>query len=162
VAWPEFQALLVAVNYTSEELLIESGNTIVQHINRTYIVHQESVKARLHSARSLIHFSVDLWSSPHRKAFVGIHTQWVDENYTLRKALLGLPNIRHSHAGEAMASHVMLTIRTFDIQSRIGYWTSDNGSSNDTCLRKISGALDAEAMCQVIALLGGWKAEVRC
>lgn len=143
VNWPEYQALLIAVNYTCEDLLIQSGNTITAHIDRSFQLHRETIKARLQSARSQIHISIDLWSSPNRKAFLGICAQWVDENYQLRQALLGLPNVRHSHSGEVQSKHLLSTIQYFDITSNLGYVTTDNGSSNDTCLRALSDSLQA-------------------
>ena len=62
---------------------------------------------------------MDVWSSPQRNSFVAIHAQWVDEAYVPRKALLGLPNIRRSHAGVAMVP-------------------GDNDTKNDTCLRQLA------------------------
>ncbi len=83
ITWPEYQALLVAVNPVVEEFLADSGNTVVADLDRAYSAHQELIKERLKLARSPIHFSMDVWSSPHYKAFITIHAQWVNENYIL-------------------------------------------------------------------------------
>ncbi|KAM3517794.1 hypothetical protein MY4038_010248 [Beauveria bassiana] len=115
VSWPEYQALLCAVNPRAEE-----------------------------AAKSKVHFSIDLWSSPHRKAFLGICGQWVDDNYELREALLGLPNIRHNHSGETMSRHLLDTIRHFGIADNVGYFTADNATSNDTCMSALSMSLASE------------------
>ncbi|KAM3502352.1 hypothetical protein MY11210_009096 [Beauveria gryllotalpidicola] len=72
VSWPEYQALLCAINPRAEEVLIQSGTTIFAHIKRSYLLHQEAIKSQLQAAKSKVHFSIDLWSSPHRKAFLGI------------------------------------------------------------------------------------------
>jgi len=144
VTWPEYQALLMAVNPAVEELLLHSGNTVVEDLDRAYTTHQKLIKQRLESTLSRIHFSMDVWSSPSRKAFIAIHAQWLDETYTLRKALLGLPNLRNSHAGEAMAPHIMHAIEVFNVGRRIGYFTGDNDSKNDTCLRAIARQLSVE------------------
>ncbi|KJZ70650.1 hypothetical protein HIM_09970 [Hirsutella minnesotensis 3608] len=110
VSWPEYQALLCAVNPLAEEILIHSGTTVLTHIERSYEIHRQNVKAYLQASRSQIHFSIDLWSSPHRKAFLGICAQWVDERYEPREALLGLPNIQYSHSGETMSRLLLDTI----------------------------------------------------
>lgn len=81
VSWPEYQALLCAINPRAEEILIQSGTTVLAHIGQSYAVHRENIKAQLQAAKSQIHFSIDLWSSPHRKAFLGICGQWVDARY---------------------------------------------------------------------------------
>lgn len=93
VSWPEYQVILYAVNLRAEEFLIQSGNTVVAHIELSYAIHRENIKAQLQAAKSQVHFSIDLWSSPHRKGFLGICGQWVDEHYEFREALLGLPNV---------------------------------------------------------------------
>ncbi|KID81807.1 Ribonuclease H-like protein [Metarhizium guizhouense ARSEF 977] len=144
VSWPEYQALLCAVNPRADEILIQSGTTVLAHIERSYVLHRENIKAQLQAAKSQVHFSIDLWSSPHRKAFLGICGQWVDEHYELREALLGLPNIQHSHSGETMSRHLLDTIRDFNLAGNIGYFTSDNATSNNTCLRALSESLASE------------------
>ncbi|EKG09418.1 Ribonuclease H-like protein [Macrophomina phaseolina MS6] len=101
-------------------------------------------KLNYKTAKSRIHFIIDLWSSPHHKAFIGICGQWVDGNYELREALLGLPNVRHSHSGETMSRHLLETIRYFNVAGNIGYFTSDNSTANDTCMRALSTALTNE------------------
>lgn len=138
VRWPEYQALLSAINPTIEDYLISSGGTVAADLDTAHAAHQQSIKARLLSARSLIHISMDVWSSPHRKSFIAIHAQWVDEAYVPRKALLGLPNLRHSHAGAAMARHLMAVVREFDLAHSLGYFIGDNDTKNDTCLRQLA------------------------
>ncbi|KAM3450574.1 hypothetical protein MY8738_008724 [Beauveria namnaoensis] len=144
VSWPEYQALLCAVNPKAEEVLVQSGTTVFAHIERSYLLHREAIKSQLRAAKSKIHFSIDLWSSPHRKAFLGICGQWVDEHYNLREALLGLPNVRHSHSGETMSGHLLDTIRYFGIADNVGYFTADNATSNDTCMSALSTSLASE------------------
>ncbi len=142
--WPEYQALLASVNPAVQELLTESGSTVAADLDRSYEAHQESVKAQLGRARSLVHIAMDVWSSPQRKAYVAVHAQWVDEGYNPRKALLGLPNLRRSHAGAAMAPHLMKIIRRYSLAHRIGYFTGDNDTKNDTCLRQLALDLSQE------------------
>ncbi|KAM4067559.1 transposase-like protein [Hirsutella rhossiliensis] len=77
---------------------------------------------------------MDVWSSPQRKAYIAVHAQWVDEAYKPRKALLGLPNLRRSHAGAAMTPHLLKIIRRYGITQKLGYFTGDNDAKNDTCL----------------------------
>ena len=113
VTWPEHQALLMAINPAVEEFLTDSGNTVAADLDRAHSAHQESIKERLKLARSPIHFSMDMWSSPHRKAFIAVHAQWVDENYMLRKALLGLLNLRYSHTGAVIAPSLIEIIQKY-------------------------------------------------
>ncbi|OWT42336.1 transposase-like protein [Pochonia chlamydosporia 170] len=70
--------------------------------------------------------------------------EWVDEDYRPRKALLGLPNLRRSHAGAAMTPHLMGIVRKYNLAHRIGYFTGDNDAKNDTCLRQLAVELSQE------------------
>ncbi|KAK2926771.1 hypothetical protein FoTM2_013641, partial [Fusarium oxysporum f. sp. vasinfectum] len=144
VTWPEYQALLTAVNPAVQEFLTDSGNTVAADLDRAYDAHQQSVQKWLEHARSLVHIAMDVWSSPQRKAYVAVHAQWVDEAYKPRKALLGLPNLRRSHAGAAMTPHLMEIIRKYHLAPRIGYFTGDNDAKNDTCLRQLAVGLSQE------------------
>lgn len=144
VNWPEFHALLYAVNPSSPEVTISAPNTTSAHIERSYHRHRETVKRSLHKSRSLIHFSVDLWSAPGTKSLLGVHAQWVDDQYKLRKALLGLPQIKFSHGGENQGAHFMDVVREFELAHLVGYFTTDNAGSNSTLLEALSKNLLVE------------------
>jgi hypothetical protein len=58
--------------------------------------------------------------------------------------LLGLPNLRRSHAGEAMTPHLMEIVRQYHLAQRLGYFTGDNDTKNDTCLRQLVVDLSRE------------------
>lgn len=75
---------------------------------------------------------------------LAVCAQWADRDYQLRKALLGLPELRDSHSGEQQAVSVMDTLRKYNITSQIGYHVGDNAMSNDTCLEALSKQLKRE------------------
>ncbi|KAH6981441.1 hypothetical protein EDB80DRAFT_536657, partial [Ilyonectria destructans] len=56
-----------------QESLTDSGSTGAGDLTRAYDAHRESVKRWLERARSLVHISMDVWSSPQRKAYIAIH-----------------------------------------------------------------------------------------
>ncbi|KAJ3497215.1 hypothetical protein NLG97_g2069 [Lecanicillium saksenae] len=91
VEWVEYQALFMSINPDVESLLIESHSSIPIHIERSFRKHHVTVKNRLQTARSQIHYSIDLWTTPNRKSLLGICTE-----YVLRKALLAFPQCRFS------------------------------------------------------------------
>ncbi|PMB71275.1 putative AC transposase [Beauveria bassiana] len=137
----QYQAILLSINPAVDEFLVGSAGTVAADLETAHASHEQAIKRRLMSARSLIHISMDVWSSPQRKSFIAIHAQWVDETYLPRKALLGLPNLRRSHAGAAMAPHLMGVIQKFDLAHRLGYFTGNNDTKNDTCLRQLAKEL---------------------
>ncbi|KAH7347981.1 hypothetical protein BKA66DRAFT_432752, partial [Pyrenochaeta sp. MPI-SDFR-AT-0127] len=60
INWPEFHALLYAVNPLSPKVIISTPNTASAYIKKSYQRHRETVKRTLHKSRSLIHFTIDL------------------------------------------------------------------------------------------------------
>jgi hypothetical protein len=78
-----------------------------------------------------------MWTSPARRGHLAICVQWVNSEYKLRKALLGLPQVLYSHSGESQAGHIVSCLKSYGITTRIGYYTGDNATSNDSLLREI-------------------------
>ncbi|KAF5537639.1 ribonuclease H [Fusarium phyllophilum] len=101
---------------------------------------------RLQRTQSKIHISSDLWTSPHRHGVLAVCVQWVDEDFKLQKALLGLPECKYSHSGATQAELIAGTLQKFNITAQsLGYYIGDNATSNDTCLEELSKVLEAES-----------------
>lgn len=143
VEWEELKNLALACNPAIADCLITSRYQAMKIIDANYDLYTSQLKEHLQSARSMIHISTDLWSSPHRHSMLAVCAQWVDNSYMLRKALLGMPECQFSHSGEAQAALIMTVIQSFGI-SNIGYHIGDNASSNDTCLEALAIKLKAE------------------
>jgi hypothetical protein len=143
VEWDEMKDLALACNPAIEDLLITSRRTAMRHIDANFELYASQLREKLQTAQSLIHISSDLWTSPHRHAMLAVCTQWVDKDYKLQKALLGLPECRYGHSGERQAALIAETLRKFEI-SKVGYHTGDNATSNDTCLEALSESLREE------------------
>lgn len=144
VEWSELKQLALACNPAIEDLLITSRRSITRVIVANYELYAGQLKDSLATAISPIHVSSDLWTSPHHHALLAVCAQWVDKDYQLRKALIGLPECRNNHSGEQQATLILRVLEGFDIQSRIGWHTSDNATSNDTCLKALSEKLAAK------------------
>ena len=144
VEWPEFQALLMTVNYTVNEILVTAHSTVSRLIDRSFVVHKEIFKQKLQQSLSKIHFTIDMWTSPNHKAFQAICVHFVDaDTKTLCKALIGLPEHRRFHGGEEQAAAFWPIAEEFNVVGKIGYFTGDNHGSNDKLCRAISRKLEA-------------------
>jgi hypothetical protein len=141
VTWPEFQRYSRSLNPSIGSSLISSRKTLVAHIAKAFSFYRGQLRKKLQKANSLIHFSADLWTAPNRTGFVGVHAQWVDEDYSLQNMLIGLPECQSSHSGPQQAGYIMELVRWYNIGRNLGFFTADNASSNDTCLQAISMAL---------------------
>ena len=143
VEWEELKEMALACNPAIADILITTRYMAMKIIDSNYELYLYQLRDKLQESRSMIHITTDLWTSPHRHAMLAICAQWVDSEYQLQKALLGMPECPFTHSGEAQASLIMEVLNTFSI-TRIGYHVGDNATSNDTCLISLSQRLEAE------------------
>lgn len=146
VEWSELRDLALACNPAIEDLLITSRRTVVRLIMANYDFYYNQIKTSLSFATSPIHIATDLWTSPHRHSMLAVCAQWVDSNFELQKALLGLPECRFDHSGKHQADLILNVLERFEIQQKIGFHTGDNATSNDTCLEAIGKVLTANGI----------------
>lgn len=67
----------------------------------------------------MVHISSDLWTSPHWHGMLAVCAQWVDKDYRLQKALLGLPECCNDHSGATQADLIAQVVARFEIR-RLG------------------------------------------
>lgn len=144
VEWDEMKALALACNPAISDQLITSRRTAMSHIAANYGLYTEQIKDSLAATSSPIHISSDLWTSPHHHTMLAVCAQWVDKDYRLQKALLGLPECRDTHSGGRQSDLIMNTLERFHITANIGYHTGDNATSNNTCLEHMARRLADE------------------
>ena len=88
-----------------------------------------------------MHFTFDLWTSPNHHAFLGVVGHWVDNGGTLHSTVLGLQRFRGRHTGENQAIHFWEVATRYKLVDKIGYFTLDNATNNDSALRFIKNYL---------------------
>jgi hypothetical protein len=143
VEWDEMKELVLAANPHIEDCLITTRHKMLKIIHSNYDLYTSQLKDLLQESQSMIHISTDLWTSPNRHGMLAVCAQWVDKDYKLRKALLGMPECQFNHSGDSQAALIMDVLYIFGI-TRIGYHIGDNATSNDTCLEALSLRLKAE------------------
>jgi len=87
----------------------------------------------LHSARSKIHLSFDLWSSPNALSLCGVVAHYLTADLQSRAILIGLERVKGAHSGENIAEAILRIIIEFGIAEKVGYFQGDNVGKNDTC-----------------------------
>ena len=60
VSWLELQALLLSVNYTCEDVLVNSGRTVPKLIEESFLLDRAVLKQKLKSSLTPIHLSLDV------------------------------------------------------------------------------------------------------
>jgi hypothetical protein len=134
----DFRNLLFYLNPTIESWLPRSRTTATKWVDRQYKIRKEIQKQKLHSARSVIHIMIDLWSSPNHHSILGVTAVYVDEDGTLEKCVLAIKTVIGGHDGINQSMYVMDVIRDWGIASKLGYMNMDNATNNDVTIKQIA------------------------
>jgi hypothetical protein len=120
-----------------------SRNTLKADVDKYFEIAKATSKERLSLARSRIHISYDLWTSPNHKAIIAIVAHWTAEDYEVKSALLAIREV-HGHSGENISNVVYPVMKEYDIHSRFGYFVGDNASNNDTSVEWLDQLMQDE------------------
>jgi hypothetical protein len=133
-----FRAILRYVNPYTVDRLPKSGDTIRNHAIKYFNNSKEILIAAMNKARSRIHLSFDLWTSPNYKALLGIVGHWTAEDLSLKTVLLAMREVQGMHTGNTIGTKIFEVIQEYHIVSLLGYSTTDNASNNDTALTTLA------------------------
>ena len=135
---PEFRALLAYINDDIDTWLPDTHETIRKWIMRQYEDQKEKVKQRIQSAKSRVHISCDLWTSPNSLAILGVVGHYVTEDGQLEHHILALKDIDSEHDGSHLAEAILEVVDEWGFASKLGYFVMDNAGNNDTMMRSLS------------------------
>lgn len=113
-----FQRILLYNNPVLEKDQIPSSQTLQRMMEDEYNRAIGSVTEVLRSARSLIHYTFDGWTSRVNTSFLGINAHFIDKNWKQWDFLLALPPLQRRHTGEALADEVADTLVYFGVEDR--------------------------------------------
>jgi hypothetical protein len=136
VECPEFRDLLNYINNDIDTWLPTSHTTVTHWVLRQFDSMKQQMKSRLHSARTDIHISCDLWTSPNCLPILGFIGHYISEDGQLESATLALIDIEEEHSGENLARYLQQVVEDWGIGSKLGYIQMDNARSNDTMMRE--------------------------
>ena len=140
---PTFRYLLIYLcactsSFTAlNKAMPSSGDTIRKWILDAFLSARTDLIHEFQQSHSVVHFSFDVWTSPSHRAFLGVVGHWVDKTGALKAALLGLRRFKGAHSGENQASLFWNVALDLGLTRRIGYFTLDNASNNDTAMEAI-------------------------
>ena len=91
----------------------------------------------LSAIKGQIHISFDIWTSGNSLALLGIVFHYSDGITGIQTVVSGVPRIHGPHSGENMAASACEVIFFYGITPRLGFFTLDNASTNDTAVEAI-------------------------
>ena len=131
-----------------------SHQTIHRLVVKQFDQHFDSVKSTLKAAVGKVHIAFDGARSNNRHALFGITAMYLDDAYTMRKVTLGVPDLIEQHTGDNIAAELINIIEAFEIGNKLGYFTLDNASNNDTAMQSICAAFDIDPVHHRVRCMG--------
>jgi|SRR5271163_624960 len=136
-----FQALLCLLSDLVPSLLPTSHNTAKSWIMNSYNKKKLTIKRMVAKSRSKINISFDLWTSPNYYAMAAVVGHFISAESKVESVLLALRDIIGPHSGANIAATVLDVLDEYEITpDRLGVFTLDNATNNDTCLQAIGKA----------------------
>ncbi|KAK2670230.1 hypothetical protein RAB80_014367 [Fusarium oxysporum f. sp. vasinfectum] len=106
IEYPEFHAVILSCNYMARDVLLRSRRAVPKLLKKTFAQHKQGLVKKLHnSLSSMVHFTIDMWTSSEQKAaYQAIVIHFVDaETRGVAQALLSLREFKGSHNGKLQA-----------------------------------------------------------
>jgi len=136
-----FRDLIESLRQEALEVLPKSSNTLRRSCLMRFRAARNSIKIGFTLAKSKIHISCDLWSSPNGHAFLGIVGSWWDYDDTLKSALIALPKLMGVHSGQNIAILIVDILIQYGIEEKLGYFMLDNATNNDLAVKAVNEEL---------------------
>ena len=134
---PDFRAMLREANPTIDRCLV-TRDTIRLWVQATYEKAQEEVRGVIATARSRIHISFDLWTSPNGLGIVAIVGHFVGLRNEAQSVLLGMKRMVTAHDGKLIGKVITPVLESYGIGPlNLGVFMADNAGSNDTAMEEI-------------------------
>ncbi|KAJ2986110.1 hypothetical protein NUW58_g5187 [Xylaria curta] len=115
--------------------------TVRKRIENSYTKNIRAVIQALKESPGMAHIAFDGWRSRNRLGLYGITAFFRDHENRPCKIVLVLPDVADRHTGTNIAAEVLDVIHSYGIGHKIGYFTLDNASNNDTAMMVIGGEL---------------------
>ena len=68
---------------------------------------------------------------------VDVVAHFLDRNLSNQSLLIGMRRVRGSHSGENIAEAIIPVLVEMEVVSKLGYFTTDNATSNDVAIERI-------------------------
>jgi len=129
-----FRKLIGYIDKAALSFIPRSGNTVRADILKYFAGCKSIMRESLATARSQIHLSLDLWTTPNHHHFMAITAHWTTSEYIAESTLLAIREVPGEHTGENLSVTVFEVAKEYDIRDRLGYFMMDGATNNDTTI----------------------------
>jgi hypothetical protein len=132
------------VNGEAERALWRSPRSVATYAMRLFYLMQPQIVQALSNAISKIYISFDGWiTKGGTRGFFGIVAHFATSSGEIHDLPIALPQLTGAHTGEAIATAVVATLRSYLITlEKLGYFVLDNAANNDTAIAAVARDFD--------------------
>jgi hypothetical protein len=138
VEHPAFKAIFQAVK---ADLPIKSADTLYNRVGKKFVHGRDHLKQELGANCRTIALSLDVWTSEHQLAILGVIGHWITPGFDRREELLEFTEIQGPHSGENLAEIVLTMLDELEIAPKLLTITGDNAGNNGTLCEALQSEL---------------------
>jgi hypothetical protein len=137
VELPEFRAML---SLLKSGVAVPSRHTVSRDTMVCYREEEGRVNERLRNAASKISITLDCWTSPNNKAFLGVTGHYIDKDWALKSLLVDFVPLSGEHTGENLCGALVDVCERRGILGKLQGVTTDNAANIGRLLTCFEGA----------------------
>jgi hypothetical protein len=136
-----FKALIGCLNDSLGKFLVKSHNTMRQWVLNEFEKRKGHIRDKIKASKGMVHVSFDLWTSPNKKAIMGMVAHYFNKDYNSQSTLIGLKEVLGSHKGANVAEVMIPIISDMIPIDRLGFFQADNNGRYNTVINAILARL---------------------
>lgn len=146
-----FEYLNPAVKVTDAHI---TAKTIRKLAIQQFERHHATVQEALRRSPGQIHIAFDGARTRNRHALYGVTAVFRNMDNQLQKVVLGIPELIDRHTGENIAAEILDIIKSFGIGGKVGYFTLDNATNNETAMAEMAEELNIDPVQRRVRCIG--------
>ncbi|QRV87180.1 RNA-directed RNA polymerase L [Ceratobasidium sp. AG-Ba] len=125
---------------------IPDRHTVATHVDKLCQEEKERIRKEIKHAPGRISCTADLWSDESQRSFMCITAHFYGPLKKMVDYLIAFRVIEGSHAGANLAEVFFGVLKEFGIVGKLGTFTLDNASNNDTFMAQMEQYMQAQNM----------------
>jgi hypothetical protein len=117
--------VLSLLRWLKPDIVVPYANIIKNAVMKTYEEMRVCIGDRMCNAGSKISLTLDCWTSPNGKAFLGITVHCIDDGWVPQSLVLNFIPLHNTHTGKMLSKAFFATCERFDILTDILGITTD-------------------------------------
>lgn len=115
------------------------------------------LKSKLRTALAVA-ITTDGWQSKAIKSFLSVTVHWLDDEFGMQRAVLGVERIKGSHTHENIAAALRALLSAFELLDKAAHGTSDNAEAWVGAVKEVTG-LSSRCFAHSLQLIIKWATE---